>query len=82
MSTFKAVLIFLTLFLLNYPVRSQTFTNSSHLLNIESTGTTGASAVDFNNDGLIDIYHPGRLYLNRGDDGFADVKLGAGSELS
>jgi len=37
-----------------------------------------ASAADFNNDGLVDIYHPnfrenGRLYLNRGNGQFLDI---------
>lgn len=62
---------------------SQTFTDVSHLLTPDfpigsATGQRGASAADFNNDGLVDIYHanfqnPGRLYLNQGNDGFIDV---------
>jgi hypothetical protein len=62
---------------------SQTFTDVSHLLKPDfpigvRTGQRGASAADFNNDGLVDIYHanfrdPGRLYLNQGDSGFIDI---------
>jgi len=62
---------------------SQTFTDVSSLLMPDFpigsvSGQRGASAADFNNDGLVDIYHanfqnPGRLYLNQGNDGFIDV---------
>ncbi len=62
---------------------SQTFTDMSHLLSPAApfgtqTGQRGTSAADFNNDGLVDIYHanfrnPGRLYMNLGDSGFVDV---------
>ena len=80
MLTFKETLLFLILLLLNHPVHSQTFTNSSHLLDVESSGASGASAVDFNNDGLVDIYHSGRAYLNKGADGFTDVLSSSGIE--
>lgn len=62
---------------------SQTFTDVSYLLIPDFpigsvSGQRGCSAADFNNDGLIDIYHanfqnPGRLYLNQANDGFIDV---------
>ena len=62
---------------------AQTFTDMSHLLSPNApvgnrSGQRGTSAADFNNDGLVDIYHanfrdPGRLYLNQGEDGFVDV---------
>lgn len=62
---------------------SQTFTDVSNLLTPDFpigsvSGQRGASAADFNNDGLVDIYHanfqnPGRLYLNQGNAGFIDV---------
>ncbi len=52
---------------------AQTFTDASHLLDPVSGDALGASAIDFNNDGLIDIYHPGRLYLNKGAGGFKDI---------
>ena len=62
---------------------SQTFSDVSYLLTPDfpigsASGQRGASAADFNNDGLADIYHanfqnPGRLYLNQGDNGFLDI---------
>ncbi len=64
--TFLAILSFAT---------AQTFTDMSSLLlpgepNGNRTGQRGASAADFNNDGLVDLYmanlrDPGRLFLNR-----------------
>ncbi len=64
-------------------ILGQTFSDMSHLLSPNSPvgtrrGQRGTSAADFNNDGLVDIYHanfrdPGRLYLNRGADGFIDI---------
>ncbi len=61
-------------------LEAQTFRNASKLLrpaeNISTLG--GASAVDFNNDGLVDIYHRGRLYLNKGQNGFEDILLSTG----
>ncbi|MCI0691183.1 VCBS repeat-containing protein [candidate division KSB1 bacterium] len=58
-------------------LEAQTFREASNLLrsaeNIPALG--GACAVDFNNDGLADIYTRGRLYLNKGSAGFVDVLL-------
>ncbi|MCB0295426.1 MAG: VCBS repeat-containing protein, partial [Calditrichaeota bacterium] len=64
-------------------LQAQTFTDMSQLLQPgyplgTKTGQRGASAADYNNDGLVDLYHsnfdsPGRLYLNQGADGFRDV---------
>jgi len=52
----------------------QTFTDVSELLMPTSVRCgPGASAVDFNNDGLIDIYTPGLLYLNTAENGFQDI---------
>ncbi|NIR47685.1 T9SS type A sorting domain-containing protein [candidate division KSB1 bacterium] len=54
----------------------QTFTDASFMLNPTEDHTilAGASAVDFNNDGLVDLYNPGKLYLNTGTE-FQDVLL-------
>ncbi|MGH1362451.1 MAG: FG-GAP-like repeat-containing protein [Calditrichia bacterium] len=63
-------------------VMAQTFTDMSSLLQPADPGGTrsgqrGASAADFNNDGLVDLYlanfrASGKLYLNRGSAGFTD----------
>ncbi|MGH7495546.1 MAG: FG-GAP-like repeat-containing protein [bacterium] len=60
-------------------LHAQTFTDASHLLiPNESISSIGASAVDFNNDGLVDIFHPSKLYLNRGPEGFKEMILTTG----
>ncbi len=71
----KANLLSIAIFLGMYTsLFGQTFSDASGLLNpISSPGSSGASAIDFNNDGLVDIYSPGRLYLNKGASGFVDV---------
>lgn len=67
------------LLLMLLPVFPQTFSDVSGLLMpAANTFTWGASAVDFDNDGRIDIYQPGsmgvgKLYRNRDADGFPDV---------
>lgn len=70
----------LMLALVQIPCLAQTFTDAAHLLQSDSDGTltTGASAVDFNNDGLVDIYRPGLLFLNRGAEGFVDILFETG----
>ncbi len=77
----------LNLFLLA-AVSAQTFSDASHLLHpVTLAGDNrfqrGASAVDFNNDGRVDIYQsnfrePGNLYLNEGTAGFHDVLAASG----
>lgn len=55
----------------------QSFTDVSNLLQPNFIPNdkipSGASAIDINNDGLVDIYHPGRLYINNGESGFVDM---------
>lgn len=61
--------------LLPSPSRAQTFQNASFLLNAQPTQRllAGASTIDFNNDGLMDLYHPGTLYLQRFNGAFREV---------
>ena len=58
--------------------RAQTFTNASNLLDPNQGDAVSASAIDYNNDGLVDIYQEGRLYLNRGALGFKNYLMTAG----
>ena len=65
----------LSVLLMYYCGLAQTFTDRSDLLNPPtSNGGIGASAVDFNNDGFVDLYHPGKLILNT-PSGFQDILL-------
>jgi len=57
---------------------SQTFTDeSSQITPSNNSFEWGTSAADFNNDGLVDIYHPGRLYINQGGS-FVDIMSSTG----
>ena len=53
--------------------RAQTFRDASHLLPNTPAGEVllfGASAIDVNSDGLVDLYHHRRLYLQQPDGAF------------
>ncbi len=69
----RFMLVFLAVTLFPQFGIPQTFSDRSDLLDpVTSNGAIGASAVDFNNDGLVDLYHPGRIYLNTGS-GYVDI---------
>lgn len=54
----------------------QRFTEASELILQQSDATipfTGAALADFNADGLLDLYHPGRLYRQRVDGSFENI---------
>lgn len=79
----RLLLLFILLFSATSMLFAQTFTDVSGQLSPidppgNRVGQRGSSAADFNNDGLVDLYHanfrdPGRLYLNQGDGTFLDV---------
>lgn len=83
MSKIKILMAALTLLTCPTKPCAQTFTDMTHLLQPnDPIGTKGfqrgASAVDFNNDGFVDIYHSnfrndGRLYLNKNGEAFVDI---------
>lgn len=56
---------------------AQTFTDRTDLLHADPAAEEGipfgASSVDFDGDGLVDIYQKSRLYRNTGEGGFVDV---------
>ncbi len=54
----------------------QQFTDASELILQQPDATlpfTGAALADFNADGLLDLYHPGRLYRQRADGAFENI---------
>lgn len=55
--------------------QAQTFRDASALLHSDGPDgrVLGASAIDVNGDGLIDIYQNHRLYVNQGAAGFMDM---------
>jgi len=57
----------LVLVMMQLSLGAQTFTDASIQLSPRNNSFDwGCSVADFNNDGLPDIYHPGRLYINNG----------------
>lgn len=60
--------------------RAQTFRDATSTLPEQQAflGALGASAVDVNADGWVDIYRAHGLYLNRGEAGFEDFHAEAG----
>ncbi len=72
---FKHIIIFAWGLCFVSLLNAQTFTDITQTINpaFSNNPVNGASAADFNNDGLVDIYIWGRLYENRGENGFADV---------
>ncbi|HQV30591.1 MAG TPA: FG-GAP-like repeat-containing protein, partial [Calditrichia bacterium] len=82
--TAKSLLFFLLLATLCVPMNAQTFTNASSRLSSAANGFEwGTSVADFNNDGWVDIYERGTLYINEQGlffrDMFAESGLDQGS---
>ncbi len=78
--------ILLVIFICSISISAQSFTLRNDLLDIPNPigdNVLSASSIDFNNDGLMDIYFPllkgkGKLLKNQGDQGFVDVLTEAG----
>lgn len=61
--------------------RAQTFIDQSDLFQVGpelGIPFTGAAVADYNADGRLDLYHPGRLYQQQSDGTFRNVIIGAG----
>lgn len=53
---------------------AQTFIDATFMLNPPTNGSEwGTTAADFNNDGWVDIYERGKLYLNHQGAAFVDI---------
>lgn len=71
---FAALRLFLAVIFIAGIASAQTFTDVSSKLHPMTNGSEwGTSAADFNNDGLVDMYERGKIYINRGDEGFFDI---------
>lgn len=70
---------------LTIPVRAQPIFQDASLQISQSLSSTPivetGSGVDFNRDGFIDIYAPGRLYVNRGNGFFSEQRSQVGIDV-
>ncbi|GIV61277.1 MAG: hypothetical protein KatS3mg044_0143 [Rhodothermaceae bacterium] len=76
MSTFRLLFLMLVMALATCPLRAQRFQEATHLLDSQPDGSLpvqSLSILDINRDGRLDLYHPGKLYLQQPDGRFVDV---------